>query len=719
MPLGLKAVRNDAKALIATIVRSSNEPSAQVTVQARDLRGLVIGEAQATFDGDAGEADVQFALPVELRNEIARLQITGEQTAGAVQLIDERWRRRTVGLISGASSERAQPFLSPLYYLTRALEPYADLRQPRSADLALAVPELIEQNTSVLMLADIGNITGDALDSLQKWVSAGGVLVRFAGPNLSAATDALVPVRLRSGGRALGGSLSWQQPQPLGSFAQSTPFDDLPIPDDVTVNRQVLAEPDETLPDKTWASLADGTPLVTAERMNRGWVVLFHVTADTSWSNLPISGTFIEMLRRILAFSAASVSGADAAEGASASMLAPMRLLDGFGRLNAPAANAKPVSSADIDAKPAGRENPPGLYGADAAFRALNLLADDAEILRFDPAALGRGADIRQYETEGPLDMRAGLFVLALILLLADAVAVLVMGSGLRWPRHSATAAVLIALGIASGAATIPSAPAHAQESGKDTLWALEAASATHLAYVVTGNRQIDATSRSGLAGLSEYLASRTALEPGEPVGVHIDADELAFFPLIYWPVDDAAEVPSARTMARIDAYMRSGGTVLFDTRDQLTANASTGGFGVSPATAKLRAILASLDVPALEPVPPDHVLSKAFYLLDAFPGRWIGSPLWVQALPESDDGTRRPVRAGDGVSSILITANDFASAWAIDGEGNYLHPTVPGDPSQREFAFRTGVNIVMYTLTGNYKADQVHVPALLERLGQ
>jgi hypothetical protein len=25
----------------------------------------------------------------------------------------------------------------------------------------------------------------------------------------------------------------------------------------------------------------------------------------------------------------------------------------------------------------------------------------------------------------------------------------------------------------------------------------------------------------------------------------------------------------------------------------------------------------------------------------------------------------------------------------------------------------------VMYTLTGNYKADQVHVPALLERLGQ
>ncbi|HZP20344.1 MAG TPA: DUF4159 domain-containing protein, partial [Bauldia sp.] len=69
--------------------------------------------------------------------------------------------------------------------------------------------------------------------------------------------------------------------------------------------------------------------------------------------------------------------------------------------------------------------------------------------------------------------------------------------------------------------------------------------------------------------------------------------------------------------------------------------------------------------------------------------------------------------------STILITENDFAAAWATDENGNYLFPTVPTDPRQREMAYRAGVNIVMYTLTGNYKADQVHVPALLERLGQ
>ena len=66
-----------------------------------------------------------------------------------------------------------------------------------------------------------------------------------------------------------------------------------------------------------------------------------------------------------------------------------------------------------------------------------------------------------------------------------------------------------------------------------------------------------------------------------------------------------------------------------------------------------------------------------------------------------------------------MITSNDFASAWAMDANGYFLFSTVPASDVQREQAFRTGINIVMYMLTGNYKSDQVHIPALLERLGQ
>jgi hypothetical protein len=136
-----------------------------------------------------------------------------------------------------------------------------------------------------------------------------------------------------------------------------------------------------------------------------------------------------------------------------------------------------------------------------------------------------------------------------------------------------------------------------------------------------------------------------------------------------------------------------------------------------------LRTILSSLDIPQLEPVPRDHVLTKTFFLLRDFPGRYTDGQLWVEALPEDaegeGEGPGRPVRAGDGVSSIMITSNDLAGAWAMRPDGQPMLPLTGSDPRQREMAFRAGVNIVMYVLTGNYKADQVHIPALLERLGQ
>ena len=237
-----------------------------------------------------------------------------------------------------------------------------------------------------------------------------------------------------------------------------------------------------------------------------------------------------------------------------------------------------------------------------------------------------------------------------------------------------------------------------------------------------TGDAEVDGISKSGLQGLTLYLAQRTALEAGDPVGLDIAKDELAFFPLIYWPVLPNAAKPSPAALARIDAYMKNGGTVLFDTRDAIMATPGPGGANRSPGMVALRNILGSLDIPELEPVSRDHVLTKTFFLLRDFPGRFNSGQLWVEALPSGnadDDESKRPARAGDGVSSILITSNDMAGAWATRSDGQAMLPMVPGEPRQRDFAFRAGVNIVMYTLTGNYKADQVHVPALLERLGQ
>jgi hypothetical protein len=296
----LAAAENAAGALIVKVLRAENAGAETGTLRALDMKGLPLGEARYAFTSSDLETDAEFQLPVEIRNDIARIEIASQHSSGAVQLLDKRWKRRAVGVISGATSDTAQPLLASTYYLSRALSPFADLRRAESASPAEAVSQFAEQNLPMMILADVGNVTGDAREKLTKWIDDGGVLVRFAGPRVAASEDDLVPVRLRRGGRTLGGSLTWDQPQQLSSFSREGPFNGMAVPNDVTVTRQVLAEPDAELSERTWASLADGTPLVTAARRGKGVIVLFHVTADTRWSDLPLSGSFVDMLKRIV-----------------------------------------------------------------------------------------------------------------------------------------------------------------------------------------------------------------------------------------------------------------------------------------------------------------------------------------------------------------------------------------------------------------------------------
>jgi len=729
MSHALTAADNAAGALTVKVVRARTAPADNGIVSAIDLKGLPLGEAPFSFKSGEPEADAVIDLPVEIRNDVARLEIVGEHSAGAVQLLDKRWRRRTVGVVSGSTADRSQPLIGATYYLGRALNPFADVSLAEGVAPAEAVACFLDRHLPMLILADVGNVT-EALDRLNKWIDNGGVLVRFAGPHLAQSDDNLVPVKLRRGGRILGGSLSWDKPQPLAGFARESPFNGMAVPNDVTVNRQVLAEPDSQLNDRTWATLADGTPLVTAERRGKGLIVLFHVTADSRWSDLPLSGTFVDMLRRLVALagSSATADGDSAAtENAgnrAAQVVPPTRILDGFGAFTTPPPTARPIPS-NYTAR-ASLDHPPGFYGPPEGLVAVNTLAPADRPSALEVSSLNARMDV--YRHGEPLDLRGPILLAALALLMLDALVVVMLSGGLSalWPRRRATAALLAAGFV--GALTFHDARAQSTPqqqppplTAQQEDFAKKATLQTHLAYIITGDSTVDEVSKAGLQGLTLFLAQRTALEAGDPVGLDPARDELAFFPLIYWPVSPSAPKPSQAALEKIDAYMKRGGTVLFDTRDAVDAPAGPGGEMRGPGMVALRSILSSLDIPELEPVSHDHVLTKTFFLLRDFPGRFTNGQLWVEALPaeNEDEEPNRPARAGDGVSSILITSNDLAGAWAMRPDGQPMLPLVPGEARQREFAFRAGVNIVMYALTGNYKADQVHIPALLERLGQ
>ena len=660
-------------------------------VLAEDAEGGTLARVAGTIPPGASEAAAAIELPVELRNRIARLVLEGTPGPAGLRLLDEGDRRRPVGLVGSGGFSDA-PLVGPLFYLQRALSPDTELR---TGDVA----SLLSRQISVLVAPDGSLDDAAARRRVAGWVRAGGMLIRFAGPRLAAGerdaaepdepdpdsvAASLLPVPLLDGTRSLGGAMSWNRPATLAPFAAGTPFAGLAAPADVTVSRQVLARPVNDLDAHSWARLSDGTPLVTHASLGAGQVVLFHVTSTADWSTLPFSGLFVQMLHRLVERSAGlSVQAGD-------TVLAPVSVLDGDGVAGLPPASARGLPARVFGHVAASALHPPGLYGPVSNRRALN--AGDALPRLRAAAPFGAATDLAGRLPDRPLG--PWLLAAGLALLAVELIATLRLRGLLAWRDGRAAPLLVLALVAGIGSAYAEDVPAAALQ--------------TRLGYVVTGDAQTDTVSRAGLEGLSAYVNARTSAVLGHPDAVRPGHDDLAFYPLLYWPiVEGAAADPAA--IAALNAYMGHGGILLIDTRGSDAPGSSFTGLG-APGPLALRKATAGLDIPPLTPVDSGHVLSHSFYLLRSFPGRYVGAPVWVAASDE---------QANDNVSPLIIGSNDWASAWATDETGDTPYAVIPGGEAQRTLAYRFGVNAVIYALTGNYKSDQVHVPALLQRLGE
>ena len=681
--------RLEAERLVARVAQTPQGTAGTAAVLAQSGDGRSLGRVVIDLPAGAASGEAAIALPPELRNRLERLVLEGPPTAAGVVLLDERWRHRPVGMLAGDMTSAEALLTGALYYLRRALAPYAELRLG-------TVEALVARDLSVLILADRPVPAGAERSAVLQWVQKGGLLIRFAGPRMAeqslveqsgaatrdARADPLMPVRLLAGDRQLGGALSWSQPVALAPFQAQSPFAGLTVPEEVRINRQVLAEPTAQLAEHTWATLADGTPLVTEVTRGAGRIVLFHVTANADWSDLPLSGLFVDMLRRLVQ---QSVGVGTPPAG---TVLAPAETLDGFGLLTAPPPAALGLASEAFATTAVSPAHPPGLYGAENSRQALNL-AGTLPMPEAMPAMSGARIESLAGTTPeralGPWLMAMGVLLLVVDLLIGLALRGLL---GRRPIRHGIAAVSLMVVSLAGASA----------QEGVPAL-------ATRLAYIVTGDAQVDGVSRSGLAGLSAYVNQRTAAALAQPDAVTPGQDDLSFYPLLYWPITADAPPLDPAAQRALNEYMSHGGIILIDTRG------SGSGEGFAPGTqAALERLATGLTVPPLIPLDNDHVLARSFYLLGEFPGRFTGGAVWVQ---------REQDRANDSVSPVIIGGHDWAAAWAVDPAGRNPYATVPGGARQRLMAYRFGVNLVMYALTGNYKGDQVHVPAILERLGQ
>lgn len=664
-PLTVRLPAQTARAIVAGSVtpqgvtadlRRAPNGSAVAAIAAETAEGRSLGAAEVNFQGDALTTSGRIDLPPEIAARAARVRIVGEQSAGAVHLLPAGAGRPFVGLVDPGGA--GQPLLSELFYVERALQPFASLQRGTAS-------QLLNARAQALILPDASPVAPTDSATLETWLENGGLLVRFAGPRLADEADELVPVRLRPGSRTLGSALAWETPLGIAPFPADSPFAGINPPADVSVRRQVLAEPASLEEARVWATLSDNSPLVTAQPRGRGLIVLFHVSAGPEWSDLPLSGLFVEVLRRTLAFSARA-DGAGEREITGGPFVA-QRVLDGFGSLSPAAPDLQPIAPEAFPLAQPSPTTPPGLYERAGLSAAIDAARPDEAL---SPLELPN--DVERAGLGNVIDrpLAGWLFGAAAALLAIDLmIALFLLG---RLPRfgRGATAA-LVALFVFGG-------DAHAQSDPTQTL---------RLAYVRTGDARIDRTSEQGLQALSDILTERTSVEPGPPVGINLASDDLSAYSFLYWPAPSAPQRMSDTAISNIDRYLAIGGLLLVDTR-----NASGG--NQRPA----QAMLSGVDVPPLEQVTTQHVLARAFYLMRSFPGRSQSTQLWAESASAAS--------SRDGVAAIFIGDGDWASAWAGQVDGR-----------QRELALRFGVNLVMVSLTGNYKADQVHVPALLERM--
>ena len=631
-------------------------------VLAHTASGAVLAQAALSPSGRA-----VIGLPPALLKQLTALTLSGPATASGNFLLDGSSRTVTTGLAAGAGNAEA-PFLGSLFFIRRALPVDA---APITGDLAA----LVAAKADLIVLADVP-LDGARNAIARRFVADGGVLLRFAGPLTAAAPDDLSPDPLLGGERHLGGALTSSTLQGLAPFPANSPFFGLPGDANAAISRQILADPTTLVGATVWASLQDGTPLVLGVQIGRGYLVSILTSANTEWSNLALSGLLPAMLGRLTGLAAGAAPR-------PALLLSLSAQLSAYGALT-PATTAASLTAGNLAGATISPEHPPGLYSNGATTLAFNLGGHvPLPVAAAFPNATPLG------DAPPPANLGAWLIAAAFLLLAGDLLLSL-HRRGLLVLRRLAFLVLLL----------FPLAPARSQS----------AALQTTLGYIETGNPAADQISADGLGYISADVSAHTAAALDDPVALNPATDDLGLYPLIYWPVLAGAPAPGPAACDALKTYMQHGGLLVIDGKGS-DVGAAGSGAGFSPgAGAALARATACLSLPPLQPLRASDVLAHCFYILQDFPGRFVGAPTLI-AAPASRDA--------DGVSPVVIGQNDWAGAWARDAIGLPEQLPIPGGEDQRVLADRFGTNLVIYALTGSYKSDQNSVPALLDKLGQ
>ena len=600
----------------------------------------------------SGSAAIDMPPLLKTREPTAELIVSDQRHAAARLLFARALPSWRLGIIAG---RQVSPLLEESHYITQA--------SVRFSSPLTGTVQSLQQQSRVIIRTDNVTLTPEQEESLTQWVADGGHLIRFAGSRLYHLADnqpyahfALTPLQQ--------GELSERAALPLLPFAQTSPLFDVSIPSDLTLTPHLLLREQPDSPIEIWAQLEGGIPWIVSRSHHKGRETLVLTTANTEWSDLVLSPLFPPLLERLTAVQTSFVADNTAASSGEWQALVT---LNGYGE-RTPHDDSFFASFDTTDAPSAA--HPPGLYrhrlnGITVAHN-LGDHIDDLTPFSDFPASARFAHDGNS--TQPIIDLAPYLALVALLLWLMD-----------LWLLRFLSYLILVLIVL----------PSPSWGDISDDGWR----AASHPTIGIISQTTVPSWLHQALKGISDTTSQRTTTDMATPRIVDLQSDTLPLYPMLYWRFADGMKPLDKNQAARLNRYMEQGGILLLD---------------VSDWEGDVTTMTRHLVIPPLVPMPYDHALTRAFYLLERAPN-FNSQDVWL---------SRQPHPLHDHVSPVIVLNHDYARMWLAYHVSRHSSSPFAAPPAASvDGAVRFGVNLILYGLTGQYKKDQVHLDIILKRL--
>ncbi len=588
-------------------------------------------------------------------------------------------KKKNVGLVQTNFQSNENEYFRANFFIRKALDLKHEVK-------SLPIEQLLHQNQSLIISDDFDTTFYSNQEKILKWVGDGGTFLKFTGnkfltyANNKDINSFLGVIPITKNIISLDGELSFEKDLSIKEINNRGVLKGLKIPKNLKVKKylEIPQKNDDQL--NSWVILNNGAPIITHKNYKDGNIILVHLPANNEWSNLSLSIFFPDFLRKVIEMS----RGVDVKQVKE--VLKPYKILNGFGDFTEPGIETLNLEQNSLQNIQLSAKNPPGIYKNELGYHGSNIskfIKNEYEFVKLPEEII-----INNFTKIEGFKFINFLIALSLIIFIFESLINFLSRDLLKFKSLSLYKFLILV--------SLTNYPVAMSANEK-----INYVEKTKLAYAKVGIDEIDSISKNGLTQISKHISSKTSAIIGNPIGLDLEINEIDYFPILYIPLVNETKNFSLKAIKKLQSFINTGGILMIDCK------ATYKSMFVEDCLLLFNEQFNGLDISNFSKLTSESTLSKSFYLLNKYPGR-KEEIVYVAFNNQINN---------DKVFSIIVGNNDWSGSWAKDSQNNYLLPLFSNDKEQRVLSMRFGINVVLYSLTGNYKSDQVHVPEILKRM--